>query len=60
MTLTKEQKNWAYCLGLYFFAAVLVFLTGCATQQRSTVTGVAIGICKNRVCHRFTKSFNIS
>lgn len=43
MTLTKEQKNWAYCFGIYIFAATLVFLTGCATQGRSTATGVAIG-----------------
>lgn len=43
MTLNKEQKNLCYCLGIYICAAALMFLTGCATQQRSTATGVAIG-----------------
>lgn len=43
MSLTKQQKNFAYCFGIYICAAVLLFLTGCATQQSSRATGIAIG-----------------
>ncbi len=43
MVLTKDQKRFAYCLGIYLAAAALVFITGCATQSTSRVAGVAIG-----------------
>jgi hypothetical protein len=43
MVLTKDQKRFAYCLGIYLAAAALAFFTGCATQSTSRVAGVAIG-----------------
>lgn len=43
MTLTKQQKEFAYFVGVCLFAATLIFLTGCATQTKSRVAGVAIG-----------------
>lgn len=43
MKLTKDQKNFAYCFGIYLVAAALLFLTGCATQSNSRTAGIAIG-----------------
>ena len=43
MALNKEQKNLAYCFAIYICAAALLFLSGCATQQKSRAAGIAIG-----------------
>lgn len=43
MKLTKHQKEFAYFLGIYSLAAILLFLTGCATHTKSRMAGVAIG-----------------
>lgn len=43
MTLIKKRQRFVYCIAIYICAASILFLTGCASTNKSRVSGIAIG-----------------